>query len=85
MIHEQNIEYRQLNILRAGLLRGLEESGGTVSRGKFCKMLKSVMRNLSRELESLFIQQVSGEDGTISYQKICDIINLYQYHLHFVQ
>ncbi len=80
------MEYRQLNILRIGLLRGLQETSGEIPLEKFRKMLRSIIRNISGELESLFIEQVRTENrGTVDYQRVCEVVNLYQYHLYFVK
>jgi len=85
MIHEQNVEYRHLNILRVKMLRELQENKGIISLQKFRTMLKSIMRNVTQILEDLFIEIISNEYGYIDYQKLCEVINLYQYHLFFVK
>ncbi len=85
MIHEQNVEYRHLNILRVAFLRELQENSGIVPAAKFRNMLKSVMRSVTAKLEEQFINEIKVENDSVSYAKLCDVINLYQYHLYIVK
>ena len=86
MMHEQAVEYRYLNILRVKFLRDLQENGGSMKVNKFRTMLKSVMRNVSADLVDLLINQSKADPGEIvSYQKLCEIIDLYQYCHHIAK
>lgn len=85
MIYSLNIEYRELNILRVRFLRSLQESKGVIQIGEFSKMLKCVIRNCPKKLEDLLIEQTRGENNTINYHKLCEILNLFQYHLHYMK
>jgi len=85
MIYEMRIEYRELNILRVRFLRSLQESGGLIHLKEFSKMLNSVIRNCNKDFERLLIDQVKEDQNSISYHKLCELINHFQYQLHFVK
>ncbi len=85
MIHSLNVEYRQLNILRMRFLRTLQECKGVIQPAEFETALRSVMKNPSTEFVELFLRTIKADDGTINYYKLCEIINLYQYHLFSVR
>ena len=82
MIHEQNVEYRQLDILRMRFLGSIEESGGIIKMDDFMYLLRSVIRGASKEFEQLFVDTIQGENNTINYHKLCEIISVYQYHFY---
>lgn len=48
-------------------------------------MLHCVIKDRSKEFEELFIDQIKEENDTINYYKLCEIISLYQYNLHFAK
>ena len=85
MIHAQNIEYRQLDILRVRFLQSIQESAGLIKEADFRDLFRCVVRDTSLELEQKLIESISEQKGTINYYKLCEIINLYQYHFFRVK
>jgi len=48
-------------------------------------MLNSVIRNCPKNFEELLIEEIRNDINTINYYKLCEILNLFQYHLHHIK
>ncbi len=67
-------------------LRDIQKTAGVIPAADFRNIFRCIVPNVPAALESNLVSAIQTNNADfIDYHKLCDIINLYQYHFYRVK
>ena len=85
MLYNLHVEYRDLAVLRLRLLKDITKSEGIIPIEDFMKVFRCIVKFTTLEFEETFINIIKYDNENISYYKLCDIIDKFQYRCVYVK
>ena len=84
-MYKLNVEYREMAVLRLRLLKDLPNNNGVIPVNTFQNLFRCIIKNGTNELERKFIDVIKLDNENVSYYKICNLINKFQYYQVYIK